>query len=102
MSSRNVYLSPEERKAALVLSRALRRAESMAAAGETDAARIRAEVEAMIRTEPRVAPDYASISDEATMKEIQTLKRPALLLLAARVGSTRLIDNTELCPTPRR
>jgi pantoate--beta-alanine ligase len=96
MSSRNVYLSPEERAAALVLSRSLRYVEALVAAGEGDAAAIKREVEAMIRAEPRVEIDYVSVSDEQTFEEIETLDRPARLLLAARVGKTRLIDNAVL------
>jgi pantoate--beta-alanine ligase len=98
MSSRNVYLAPEDRRAALVLSRALRYAEERVRAGETDAAAIRHQVESMIRAEPAVALEYVSLSDETTLEEIGTIDRPALLLLAARVGPTRLIDNAVLIP----
>jgi pantoate--beta-alanine ligase len=98
MSSRNVYLSPEERQAALVLSQSLRRAEAMAAEGERDAARIRSEVEGTIQQEPLVALDYVSVADDETLEELAVVDRPALLLLAARVGKTRLIDNVALLP----
>lgn len=100
MSSRNVYLSPEDRQAALVLFRSLRHAEALVAAGETDARRIRGEVEQMIRGRPHVELDYVSVADDETLEELETLDRPALLLLAARVGKTRLIDNVKLTPDP--
>jgi pantoate--beta-alanine ligase len=96
MSSRNVYLSAEDRRGALVLSRSLRRAEELVRAGETDAAAIKHRVESMIRAEPAVALEYVSITDESTLGELTTIDRPALLLLAARVGLTRLIDNAVL------
>jgi pantoate--beta-alanine ligase len=98
MSSRNVFLSPEDRRAALVLSRSLSRAEELVRAGDVDATAVKREVEAMIRAEPAVALEYVSISDEATLEELATIDRPALLLLAARVGPTRLIDNAVLIP----
>jgi pantoate--beta-alanine ligase len=98
MSSRNVYLSPEDRGAALVLSRTLRYAEERVRAGDVDAATIKHKVESMIRAEPAVALEYVSISDETTLEELATIDRPALLLLAARVGPTRLIDNAVLIP----
>ena len=98
MSSRNVYLSQGERRAALVLSRSLARAEAMVRDGEWDAAGIRAEVEGMIAGEALVVTDYVSFVDEETFEEIAVVDRPALLLLAARVGQTRLIDNVALLP----
>ncbi len=98
MSSRNVYLSPEDRRAALVLSRSLRRAQGIVRAGETCVAAIKHEVESMIRAEPAVALEYFSITDEATLEELATIDGPALLLLAARVGPTHLIDNAVLIP----
>ncbi len=99
MSSRNVYLSPDERAAALVLSRALRHAVQRVAAGDVDAATLKHAVAAMIAAEPAVQLDYVSISDEATLEELPgVIDRPALLLLAARVGATRLIDNAVLLP----
>ena len=98
MSSRNVYLSPEERQAALVLSRSLRHAQNLVASGQRDARRIKGEVEEMIRGRPLIEVDYVSVADDETLEEIETLDRPALVLLAARVGKTRLIDNVELAP----
>jgi len=98
MSSRNVYLSSEDRAAALVLSRSLRHAEALAAAGETDASRIAREVREMISAEPRVALEYAALVDEQRLDDIESLDRPALLLLVGRLGPTRLLDNAVLIP----
>jgi pantoate--beta-alanine ligase len=98
MSSRNVYLSPEERAAALVLSRALRHAEALVASGETGARKIVREVEAMIRAEPRVAREYAAVVNEQTLEDVETLDLPGLLLLVGRLGKTRLLDNAVLIP----
>lgn len=99
MSSRNVYLSPEDRSAALVLSRALRYAEERVRAGDVDSAMLKYKVQSMIGTEPAVALEYVSIADETTLEELLgVIYRPALLLLAAKVGPTRLIDNAVLIP----
>jgi pantoate--beta-alanine ligase len=98
LSSRNVYLSPEDRAAALVLSRSLRHAEALVDAGETNAAKIQREVEAMIRAEPRIALEYAALTDEQTLEDLETLDRPALLLVLGRLGKTRLLDNAVLIP----
>ncbi|RLC55551.1 MAG: pantoate--beta-alanine ligase, partial [Chloroflexi bacterium] len=97
MSSRNAYLSPDDRARALALSRALRKAERAFASGERDAGVIR---EAARRTldAASVGIDYVSVAGEGTLEEIETIDRPALLLLAATVGVTRLIDNTLLVP----
>ncbi|HZP55949.1 MAG TPA: pantoate--beta-alanine ligase [Dehalococcoidia bacterium] len=98
MSSRNVYLSPEERQAALVLSRALRLASELCAAGERDAGVLRARMRALIDGEPLARADYVSIADPETLAELDRVDRPALASLAARFGTTRLIDNTLLAP----
>jgi pantoate--beta-alanine ligase len=98
MSSRNVYLSSEDRAAALALSRSLRDASAMVAEGEWDARKVRGKVTGALEAESRLAPDYVSVVDEETFEEIDGIDRPALLLVAATVGSTRLIDNVELFP----
>lgn len=98
LSSRNVYLSHEDRAAALVLSRSLRHAKALVSAGETNAAKIQREVEAMIRAEPRIALEYAALTDETTLEDLETLDRPALLLVLGRLGKTRLLDNAVLIP----
>lgn len=99
MSSRNVYLSPEERNAALVLSRALALARDLVMGrGVRDADAVRRAVRDLIAREPAVRPEYVSVADEATLDELETIDRPALILLAAHVGSTRLIDNAVVVP----
>jgi len=96
MSSRNVYLSPEERRAALVLSRALRLAEQRYADGERDAAVIRAAVEREIAAEALARLDYVSVAHPDTLEELDSVDGVALVAVAARFGTTRLIDNTLL------
>jgi len=96
MSSRNVYLSPDERRAAPVLSRALRLAEQRYAGGERDAAAIRRAVEREVATEPLARIDYVSVADPDTLEELDRIDGRALVSLAARFGTTRLIDNTLL------
>jgi pantoate--beta-alanine ligase len=93
LSSRNVYLSPEERRAALALSAGLRRATAAYRAGERDAATLRELVAGTIRAEPLATLAYVSLADAATLDELDRVDRPALLSLTARVGRTRLIDN---------
>jgi pantoate--beta-alanine ligase len=98
LSSRNAYLSPEERRAAPVLFRALQEAESLWRAGERDADALRRAMAATLATEPRVRVDYVSAADPATFREVETAKGPVHLLLAAFVGKARLIDNRRLEP----
>jgi pantoate--beta-alanine ligase len=98
LSSRNVYLSPEQRGAALVLSRALRLAEQLYRRGERDAATMRSLMEAMIHAEQLASLDYVSIADVETLEELVTIDRSALVSLAVRFGATRLIDNAVLTP----
>jgi len=99
MSSRNAYLSAEERKAALVLPRALELARRMVEdEGVRDAAAVRRAVEELIRREPRACIDYVAVADYETLEELAEIDRPALLLLAVRIGATRLIDNAALTP----
>jgi len=96
MSSRNVYLNPQERKAALVLPRALRLAEERWRGGERSAERLRREMTALIQAEPLARIDYVSVADAETLEELDTLERPAVASLAVRIGKTRLIDNVVL------
>jgi pantoate--beta-alanine ligase len=100
LSSRNVYLSPDERAAALVLSRALRHAEELHAAGDRDASAIRAAVEQIIRGEPLAALDYVAVVDAESLAAISRIERPTLVAVAARFGATRLIDNTVVAERP--
>lgn len=96
LSSRNVYLSAREREAALSLWRALQTAERLHAAGERDADRLRAAMQAVLAEEPLAQPEYVSVADQATLTELETVSGPALASMAVRVGRTRLIDNVVL------
>jgi pantoate--beta-alanine ligase len=98
LSSRNVYLAPEQRQAALALSRGLFAAQRLCSAGERDAERLRATVRAELAREPLAEPEYVSLADRETLEELDRVDRPALLSLAVRVGATRLIDNVLLVP----
>ncbi len=92
-SSRNTYLSPEERKAAVVLSQAIFLGQDMVEKGETCSARV---VEAMtekISSEPLARIDYVSAVDGVTTMPIETIASPALVAIAVYIGKTRLIDN---------
>ena len=93
LSSRNVYLNPTERRAALVLSRSLAVGRSRLAAGETRAETLKAEMRAKIEKEPLVRLDYLEIVDAGTMQPVADIDRPVLAALAAFVGRARLIDN---------
>ena len=98
MSSRNVNLTPEQHAAALVLSKALRLAESLFAAGQRDAEELRASMQSLIAAEPLAALDYISVADADSLDELTMIDRRALVSLAVRFGTTRLIDNTTLDP----
>jgi pantoate--beta-alanine ligase len=94
MSSRNIYLTPEQRKAAPVLYKALMLARDKWSKGEKDAAKIREEMEKLIRKEPLADIVYVSIADALTLKEFpQLMQKPALVSMAVKFGKTRLIDN---------
>lgn len=93
MSSRNIFLAPEERQAALVLSQALFFAGDRARAGETDVDNIRRCMVEMIENEPLVKMEYLEFVDDDTLEGIKQVNRPVLVALAAKVGQTRLIDN---------
>jgi pantoate--beta-alanine ligase len=92
-SSRNVYLSPEERRAATVLFRALSAAQAAWQAGERDGERLRQHMRAILASEPLARPDYVSIADPDTLVELDQVGERALASLAVRIGATRLIDN---------
>jgi len=99
MSSRNVYLSPEERRAATVLSRALFAAAHTFVAGEHNASALRTQIERTIAAEPLATIDYVSVADADTLEEVGgAIERPALASVAVRFGATRLIDNVVLSP----
>ncbi|MCX6571432.1 MAG: pantoate--beta-alanine ligase [Candidatus Aminicenantes bacterium] len=96
LSSRNAYLSPEERKAALVLSISLRWAERAIAAGERDAAKAIAGIRAAIEAEPLARVDYVEAVDPVNLEPLAEICGDVLIALAVFVGSTRLIDNIRL------
>ncbi len=96
MSSRNVYLGPEDRAAALVLRRSLDAAQAVVDSGVRDPRAIEATALAVLAGEPRCAPDYATIVHPDTFAVPDTLDGPALMCVAARVGPARLIDNHRL------
>ena len=93
MSSRNTYLSPAERQAALVLWQALNLASQLWSEGERNAGKIRQKMKALIDCEPLAQIDYISVADAESLEELGEIDRPALVSLAVRVGKTRLIDN---------
>ncbi len=93
MSSRNVYLSEAERADALVLNRALVKAESLIAGGERDAGCVAKVMKEMISEKPGVRIDYISIVDAQGLSDVKTISGQVLIAVAAIVGKTRLIDN---------
>jgi pantoate--beta-alanine ligase len=93
LSSRNAYLSPEERKAALVLSTSLRGAERAIAAGERDAAKVIAGIRSMIGAEPLARIDYVEAVDPLNLEPVAEIRGDVLVALAVYFGTTRLIDN---------
>ena len=94
MSSRNIRLTPEQRRAATVIYRALSRGEELWARGETDARRLTAVVKEVLESEPLLdAIDYVSVADAETLEELAEVPRRAMVSTAVRMGSLRLIDN---------
>jgi pantoate--beta-alanine ligase len=93
MSSRNRYLSPAERQQALALSRALERAQQLVAAGKHDAGSIVSEMQNVLTTASITRIDYAALADSETLAEKTSVDGHTVALIAAYVGSTRLIDN---------
>jgi pantoate--beta-alanine ligase len=98
MSSRNRYLSPEERTQALALSRALHLVEERIHQGETDAELLRSVAADVLSREPALRPDYIEIVSPDTLEPIASTASGALIALAVWVGSTRLIDNLVVAP----
>ena len=92
-SSRNTYLSPEERIAAVILHKGLTRGEEFVNQGEKNANVVKAAIREVIESEPLAKIDYVEIVDFDNMKEIETLERPFLAAVAVYIGKTRLIDN---------
>jgi len=96
MSSRNKYLSVEERQAATILNKALRMAQKMVMDGENESSVILKRVRDMIEGEKVSEIEYASICNPETLKDVDVVRERTLLALAVNIGSTRLIDNSIL------
>ncbi len=96
LSSRNAYLSPEERQAALVLSRGLQAAEAAAAAGERRAAEMERRIREILEAEPLAELEYLEIVDMEELRPLEILAGEVLVALAVRIGRTRLIDNVRI------
>jgi pantoate--beta-alanine ligase len=96
LSSRNVHLSSDERRSALVLSRSLRLAREIFSTGERDPIRLRDAMLRLLADEPTVQLEYLAIADPTTLAELKRIENGAVVLIAARLGSTRLIDNEVL------
>jgi pantoate--beta-alanine ligase len=101
MSSRNTYLQPEERKAAVSLHRSLLRAKELLQNGERRGSRILVEMNGILRSEPLVRMDYIQICDADTLQEVDRIEGDVVVALAAYLGKTRLIDNL-VYRNPRR
>ncbi len=93
MSSRNVYLDPEQRKAATILFRSLSAAKELYEAGERDAEKIRGKMKEVLASEPLAEPQYVSCADYDTLEELDVIQGKTLLSMAVFIGKTRLIDN---------
>jgi len=93
MSSRNVYLNPQERQAATVLYKALSQAQQLIQKGERDAEHLRQVMTSIINKEPLAEIEYVSIADAQTFEELSRIDLPVVASLAVRIGKTRLIDN---------
>ena len=93
MSSRNSYLGPEERRKAACLFRALTAGEELIRAGVREPEKVRQKMRAVMLSEQGVEVDYAEVADPDSLVRLETLGGGAVLLIAARIGSTRLIDN---------
>ncbi len=98
LSSRNVYLNAEDRRAAAALSHSLAAVRDEIAKGERDAGRLLAALRQVLALEPRVTLDYAEIVDSETLESLPVLRGACYVLLAAKVGDTRLIDNALIEP----
>ena len=93
LSSRNAYLNDAERQAALVLYKALNSGKALIDGGEQDADQVRNNMITVLDLEPLALKDYVSCADPNSLEELERIKNHALLSLAVRIGSTRLIDN---------
>ena len=93
MSSRNQYLSPQERREATMIYRALQKSAELIQAGETDAAKIADQMREVLRQAPGLKVEYVSIVDAESLEDLEQVRGRVLVAVAGRLGSTRLIDN---------
>ncbi len=100
LSSRNSYLTPEQRAAAAVIFRALGASRALFDAGERDAEILREVMRRTLAREPQVRIDYVSVADPASLEELARIEHRALASMAVRLGATRLIDNLVLSDQP--
>jgi pantoate--beta-alanine ligase len=98
MSSRNTYLTPEQRTSALSLYKSLQKAQELLENGIQDAAIIIDAATELIQSRPETKIDYIAICDTETLVDIKTIDKPVLMALAVEVGKARLIDNMILNP----
>lgn len=96
LSSRNTYLSPEERRASLAIPRSLEEAARMIEGGENDCQVIKKRIEEIIKAEPRLRIDYIEIVDPEELQPLEKIDDEALIALAVYCGQTRLIDNLKI------
>ncbi|NTW72747.1 MAG: pantoate--beta-alanine ligase, partial [Eubacteriaceae bacterium] len=96
LSSRNAYLTGEERKQALILSKSLNIAMELYKSGEHDASTLKTAIRSAINSMPLAAIDYIEILDLITLDDLEIIDAPALAAVAVRFGSTRLLDNIVL------
>ena len=98
MSSRNTYLTPDQRISALSLNTSLKKAQTLVENGLQDAAKIIDTAAKLIRSHPEAEIDYITICDPETLDDMETIDKPALMALAVKIGKARLIDNMILNP----
>ncbi len=93
MSSRNVYLSPAERRSAVSVSQALFAARDLVNAGTREPEKLKQKMRAVLAREQNIAVDYIEVADPETLESLEMVKIPLVILIAIRLGKTRLIDN---------
>jgi len=98
MSSRNTYLTPDQRISALSLNKSLKNAQTLVENGLKDADRIIDTTAKLIGSHPKTEIDYIAICDPETLDDMKTIDKPALMALAVKIGKARLIDNMILKP----
>lgn len=96
MSSRNTYLTPEQRRQALCLYRSLKTSQGLVKSGITETSKIIAAAKDIISSQPEAVIDYIRICDPDTLEDVQVIDKPVRMALAVKIGKTRLIDNMML------